>query len=83
MGFTFDFSAANLPKQLFINNEYVNSKGSKKLEVYNPRDGSLVANDVPIAGSEDVDIAIAAAEAAFPAWRKISNAERQDRKSVV
>ena len=77
MGFTFDFSAANLPKQLFINNEYVNSKGSKKLEVYNPKDGSLVANDVPIAGSEDVDIAIAAAEAAFPAWRKISNAERQ------
>ena len=32
-GTAFDFSAKNLPKQLFINNEYVASKGSNTLSV--------------------------------------------------
>ena len=27
----FNFSKSNLPKQLFINNEYVDAKGGKKL----------------------------------------------------
>lgn len=77
MAVTFDFSKSNLPNQLFINNEYVDSKGSAKLKLYNPKDGSLVADNVPLAGAEDVDAAIAAAEAAFPAWKKISAVERQ------
>ncbi|KIH87546.1 aldehyde dehydrogenase (NAD+) [Sporothrix brasiliensis 5110] len=68
----------NLPKKLFINNEYVESKNAKKLELYNPKNGELVANDVSLAGEEDVEAAVAAAEAAFPAWRKVAPRERRD-----
>ena len=59
---TFNWSKDNLPKQLIINNEYVDSKNDKKLTVKNPKDGSLVADDVPLAGEADVDAAVAAAE---------------------
>lgn len=74
----FQFSKTNLPKKLFINNEYVESKNKEKLTVYNPNDGSLVADDVAIAGEEDVEAAIAAAEKAFPEWKKTSPTERRD-----
>lgn len=74
----FNFSKTNLPKQLFINNEYVSAKNPKKLELYNPKDGSLVANDIDNAGAEDVDIAVAAAEKAFPAWKKMAPNTRRD-----
>lgn len=48
------------------------------MELYNPKDASLVANDVDLAGAEDVDIAVAAAEKAFPAWKKLSSIARRD-----
>ncbi|KAK3710798.1 hypothetical protein LTR37_010022 [Vermiconidia calcicola] len=74
----FEFSKDKLPKQLIINNEYVDSKNSKKLTVYNPADGSLVADDVPLAGEADVDAAVEAAEKAFPAWKKTLPSKRRD-----
>jgi len=77
MTFTFNFDKNNLPKQLFINNKYVDSLGSAKLSVYNPKDGSLVADDIPLSGAADVDAAVAAAEAAFPAWKRLPSPERQ------
>lgn len=67
-----------MPKQLIINGEYVDSKNTKKLSVYNPKDGSLVADDVPLAGEHDVDAAVAAGEKAFPAWRKVLPKMRRD-----
>ncbi|MCJ1298335.1 hypothetical protein MMC08_001124 [Hypocenomyce scalaris] len=66
-----------LPNQLFINNEFVNAKSKKMLTVRNPKDNSLVADDIPIAGAEDIDAAVAAAEAAFPAWKKMTPDERR------
>lgn len=72
------YSIKNIPKQIFINNEYVDSKSSKKLAVYNPTDGSLIADDVALAGEEDVDAAVVAAEKAFVGWRKISPTERRN-----
>lgn len=74
----FTFNKDNLPKQLIINNEYVDSKSENKLTVRNPKNGELVADDVPVAGPEDVDEAVRAAEAAFPAWRKTTPAKRRD-----
>jgi aldehyde dehydrogenase (NAD+) len=71
------YSKSNHPKQLFINNEYVDSKNSKKITLYNPKDGSLVASDVPIAGEQDVDLAVSCAEKAFLTWKKISPTERR------
>lgn len=74
----FDFGASKLPLKLFINNEYVESKGGKKLSVFNPKDNSLVSDEVPGASETDVDAAVAAAEAAFPTWRKIAPDARRD-----
>ncbi|RDI79814.1 hypothetical protein Vi05172_g10184 [Venturia inaequalis] len=73
----FSYNTSNLAKKLFINNEYVESKNSAKLSVYNPVDNSLVADDIALAGVEDVDIAVAAAEKAFPAWRAMSTIQRR------
>ncbi|EME77274.1 uncharacterized protein MYCFIDRAFT_146648 [Pseudocercospora fijiensis CIRAD86] len=74
----FPFSKENLPKQLIINNEYVDSQNAQKLTVKNPKNGELVADDVPLAGEQDVDAAVRAAEEAFPAWRKTTPAKRRD-----
>ncbi|PVH95800.1 aldehyde dehydrogenase [Periconia macrospinosa] len=74
----FNWSLKNLPKQIFINNEYVDPNNSNKLTVYNPKDGSLIANDIALAGEADVDAAVAAAEKAFPAWRKVAPTERRN-----
>lgn len=71
------FSQDNLPKKLFINNEYVDSKSDKTFSVYNPTTEKLVADDLPIAGEEDVDIAIAAAEKALPAWKSMKAVDRR------
>lgn len=72
-----DFSRNKLPTQLFINNEYVDPKSAAVFSVSNPRDNSLVSDKVPLAGADDVDAAVAAAEAAFPRWKAISAAERR------
>ena len=44
----------------------------------NPKDNSLIAEDIPIAGAEDVDAAVDAAEKAFPAWKKMAPGARRD-----
>jgi len=74
----FEFSKSKLPLQLFINNEYVDSKNSKKLTLYNPKDGSLISDKVSLGGEHDVDAAVAAAEKAFPVWKKFSAGQRRD-----
>ncbi|KAL4937896.1 hypothetical protein BDV06DRAFT_232261 [Aspergillus oleicola] len=74
---SFTFSRDNLPTQLFINNEYVAPESADTFSVFNPRDNSLVSDKVPQAGADDVDAAVAAAEAAFPKWKAISSAERR------
>ncbi|KXH41283.1 aldehyde dehydrogenase [Colletotrichum salicis] len=74
----FPWSKTNLPKQLYINNQYVDSKNSKRMELFNPKDASPVADDIPLGGQEDVDAAVAAAEAAFPKWKKTLPTVRRD-----
>ena len=51
----------------FIDGEWVDSSGPLR-EVINPATGRVVAR-VPISTSEETDVAIAAAQAAFPSWR--------------
>jgi len=65
-------------RNLLIVCKYIASKNSKKLELFNPKDGSLVANDVDLAGAEDVDAAVDAAEKAFPAWKKLPGQARRE-----
>ncbi|CUM62867.1 uncharacterized protein PRCAT00000426001 [Priceomyces carsonii] len=67
----------NQPSGLFINNEFVKSKQGKTLESINPATGE-VNGSVYAATEEDVDIAVKAARAAFPAWKKVTGVERGD-----
>ncbi|KAF2748396.1 aldehyde dehydrogenase [Sporormia fimetaria CBS 119925] len=75
---SFPWSLQNLPKQNFINNEYVDSTNEKKLTLHNPADASLIADDVPLSGEQDVEAAIAAAEKAFPTWKKMAPTQRRN-----
>ncbi|KAL7755575.1 hypothetical protein ACKLNR_014673 [Fusarium oxysporum f. sp. zingiberi] len=74
----FPWSTENLPNKLFINNEYVEAKSGQKFQVFNPKNESLVSSEVPLAGEEDVERAVEAAEAAFPAWRQTTATARRD-----
>ncbi|KAI9814269.1 MAG: hypothetical protein M1827_003435 [Pycnora praestabilis] len=68
-----------LPKKLFLNNKHVVSKNSTKLCVYNPADGSLIADDVPLANAEDIHLAVTYAKQAFHRghWRAMPPSERR------
>lgn len=61
----------------YINGEYVDSTSGETFDLYNPKDNSIVAKHVPIAGAADVDRAAACAEAAFKGpWSKFSSSQR-------
>src|SRR4029078_13286068 len=59
----------------FINGAWVSSSGTTLLDVKNPATGELLAK-VPLSTSADVDAAVQAAKAAFPAWRAIPPVQR-------
>jgi aldehyde dehydrogenase (NAD+) len=61
--------------RLFVNGEFVDALDGRTIPVLNPHDGSLLA-EVAEAGEVDVDRAVAAAGAAFPAWSATPAAER-------
>jgi len=61
--------------RLFIGGEFVDSAAGGRITVLNPHDNSLLA-DVSEATAPDVDRAVAAARAAFPAWKRLSGADR-------
>ena len=61
----------------FINGKYVETTSTERITVVNPYDGSVVASDVQVAGSAEIDAAVEAAEAAYRgAWGKVTGAER-------
>jgi len=61
--------------QLFIGGRFVDAASGETLATLNPHDNSPIA-DVAMAGREDVDRAVAAAQAALPAWSRLAAAER-------
>ncbi len=61
--------------KLFIGGEFVDSLEGASFEVFNPHDGSKLA-DVAEARPSDIDRAVAAARAALPAWSAMAAAER-------
>ena len=52
----------------FINGQFVESRSGKFNTIYNPSTGEEIAK-VPCCTKEEVESAIAAAKAAYPAWR--------------
>lgn len=72
---SFDPSTIKIEDRLYINGEFVPSKSGKKFDVVNPATEKLAAS-VYEGSVEDVDAAVAAAKAAFPAWSELGVAER-------
>jgi aldehyde dehydrogenase (NAD+) len=61
----------SIETRLFINGEFVASKAGKTFDVINPATEQVTAS-VYEAGAADVDLAVEAAKAAFPAWSETS-----------
>jgi acyl-CoA reductase-like NAD-dependent aldehyde dehydrogenase len=64
-----------LEDRLYIEGRFVPSTGGGVIEVYNPHDGTKLA-DVAEARAEDVDHAVRAASEAFPSWASMAAMER-------
>ncbi|MEU7153668.1 gamma-aminobutyraldehyde dehydrogenase [Streptomyces sp. NPDC045456] len=60
----------------YIDGEFRDAADGRTTEVVNPSTGEAYAT-APLSAAADVDAAMAAAEAAFPAWRDLVPAERQ------
>jgi acyl-CoA reductase-like NAD-dependent aldehyde dehydrogenase len=61
--------------QLFIAGQFVDAASGETLASLNPHDNSPIA-DVAMAGREDIDRAVQAAQSAFPQWSRMAAADR-------
>src|SRR5260370_36610262 len=59
----------------YFGGRWVPAETDEVLEVHNPATDEVLAH-VPLSGGADVDAAVAAAAAAFPAWRATPPQER-------
>jgi acyl-CoA reductase-like NAD-dependent aldehyde dehydrogenase len=64
-----------IQRQLFIGGKFVDAESGETLTSVNPHDNSPIA-EVSMAGKADVDKAVAAARAAFPAWSRMGASDR-------
>ncbi len=64
-----------MQNQLFIDGRFVPALKGGEIDVLRPSDGSLITR-IAAAEAEDVDLAVAAAQRAFPAWSALPAAER-------
>ena len=58
-----------------VGGTWVDSRATSTMDVYNPATGAVIAR-TPLGTRADVDAAVAAAKAAFPAWRATPVVER-------
>lgn len=68
-------SHGRIETRLFINNEFVNSSDGNTFQVINPATENVTAS-VQEAKEVDVERAVQAAEAAFPAWSAMGGFQR-------
>ena len=61
--------------QNYVNGRWVAPETTRELDVVNPATQEMLAR-VPMSGREDLERAVSAARAAFPAWRSRSTIER-------
>ena len=65
----------NLKKKYCVNGEWLESKTEKWMDVTDSSTGEVIAQ-VPCCTADEVESAIAAADAAFPAWSQMSISKR-------
>lgn len=63
------------PLSLYIDGEFIGSASRKTLDVFSPADLSLLGR-LPLATTEDLDLALMAADRAFQSWKHSSPLER-------
>jgi acyl-CoA reductase-like NAD-dependent aldehyde dehydrogenase len=56
---------ADYSGKLYLNGEFVSSKSKDTFSLKNPKDNSSVVEGIPIANSEDVDLAVKYAQEAY------------------
>ena len=61
--------------QNYINGKFVAPSSDRTMEVISPIDGNLLST-VPMSAAKDLDDAVKAAKAAFPAWSRMPIKER-------
>ncbi|EKS70308.1 MULTISPECIES: aldehyde dehydrogenase family protein [unclassified Caballeronia] len=61
--------------QLFIDGNFVPSLSGETLATLNPHDNTVIA-DIAMANHADIDRAVTAAKAAYPAWKNMAAADR-------
>jgi acyl-CoA reductase-like NAD-dependent aldehyde dehydrogenase len=65
--------------KLYLNGQFVTAQSRETYSLKNPKDNSVVTENVPIAGAADVEMAVAHAEAAFSGpWSKFTAAQRTE-----
>lgn len=64
-----------LRQQCYINGQWCNAHSKETVAITNPATGAVIAC-VPVMGQAETQAAIAAAEAALPAWRALTAKER-------
>src|SRR4026207_674678 len=64
-------------RKMFVDGEFVDALSGETMEVLNPATGEVIA-EVPRAGEEDVDRAVAAAERAWETWREKTPKDRME-----
>ncbi|MHA1165405.1 MAG: aldehyde dehydrogenase family protein, partial [Alphaproteobacteria bacterium] len=65
------------PKGLFIGGEWAAARSGESITTINPSNGDVLG-EVPLANEEDVDLAVAAAKDAFPAWAGLEITKRAE-----
>jgi len=65
----------DIETRLFINGEFVDAIDGGRCKVLYPHDCSVLC-EISEGGPKDIDVAVAAARKAFPAWKKMMPAER-------
>jgi len=64
-------------QKMYVDGEFVDALSGETMEVLNPATGEVIA-EVPRAGQEDVDRAVAAAETAWESWREKTPKDRME-----
>ena len=67
--------ATPIRHQLFIGGRFVDAASGETLATVNPHDNTTIA-EVAMAGREDIDRAVGAAQRAWPAWCRMAAADR-------
>ena len=62
----------------FINGRWLPSSSGRTFENHNPANTTMVGDNFPLSEKDDIELAVASARRAFPAWRKLGMVKRAE-----